>query len=219
MVLVSHKYKFIYIKNQKVAGSSVESLFGKYCVGPKYNYTYVDDIQGRSSRFGILGTRKDDKRNWKPKRWFDMGHIKAKKIKNKIGSDKFNSYTKFSVIRNPYDKMVSLFFYNKSRKKIPNNMTFKQFVKSGKKCNNFKWHAINNISTCDYFIRYETLEEDIKKMCDVLKIKDIDINNLPNHKSDTKRNNRDYREYYDEITKKIVYEGHKIEFMRFGYKF
>ena len=26
MVLVSHKYKFIYIKNRKVAGSSVESF-------------------------------------------------------------------------------------------------------------------------------------------------------------------------------------------------
>ena len=29
MVLVSHKYKFIYIKNVKVAGTSVESFFGK----------------------------------------------------------------------------------------------------------------------------------------------------------------------------------------------
>ena len=29
MVLVSHKYKFIYIKNKKVAGSSVESFFWK----------------------------------------------------------------------------------------------------------------------------------------------------------------------------------------------
>lgn len=30
MVLISHKYKFIYIKNRKVAGSSIQSFFGKY---------------------------------------------------------------------------------------------------------------------------------------------------------------------------------------------
>ena len=36
MVLISHKYNFIYIKNIKVAGkvSSVEYFFGKYCIDP-----------------------------------------------------------------------------------------------------------------------------------------------------------------------------------------
>ena len=33
MVLISHKYKFIYIKNRKTAGSSVESFFGQFCIG------------------------------------------------------------------------------------------------------------------------------------------------------------------------------------------
>ena len=36
MVLISHKYKFIYIKNVKVAGTSVESFFGQFlCKIPK----------------------------------------------------------------------------------------------------------------------------------------------------------------------------------------
>ena len=219
MVLVSHKYRFIYIKNEKVAGSSVESFFGKYCVGPTFNYTYVDDIPGVNSKFGILGTRKDNKNDWKIKRWFDNGHVRANIIRNKIGFNTFNSYIKFCVVRNPYDKMVSLYFYNKSRKKIPSNMTFKQFVKSGKNCNNFKYHSFRNVSTCKYFIRYETLKEDIKKMCKILKIKNYDINNLPSHKSDTNRDSRNYRKYYDNETKDIVHNGHKKEFDLFGYKF
>ena len=219
MVLVSHKYRFIYIKNQKVAGSSVESFFGKYCVDPKFKYTYVDDIPGKNSKFGILGTRRDDKNNWKMRRWFDDGHAGARIIRKKIGFNKFNSYIKFCVIRNPYDKMVSLYFYNKSRNKIPSNMTFKQFVKSGKKCNNLKHHGLRSVSTCKYFIRYETLYEDIKKMCKILKITNYDINLLPSHKSDTKRDSRNYRKYYDDETKDIVHKGHKKEFELFGYKF
>lgn len=219
MVLVSHKYKFIYIKNRKVAGSSVESFFGKYCVDPKYNYKYVDDIPGKNSKFGILGTRKDDKSNWKMQRWFDNGHVEAKMIRKKLGFNRFNSYIKFCVVRNPYDKMVSLYFYNKSRKKISSNMTFKQFVKSGKKCNNFRVHSIRNISTCKYFIRYETLQDDVKKMCKILKIKKFDIDNLPSHKNNTNRDSKSYRNYYDEETKRIVRLGHGKEFSLFGYKF
>ena len=36
------------------------------------------------NKFGILGTRKDNKRNWKAKRWFDSGHVCASTIRNKI---------------------------------------------------------------------------------------------------------------------------------------
>lgn len=35
MVLVSHRFQFIYIKNRKVAGTSVEAFFEKYCDEPK----------------------------------------------------------------------------------------------------------------------------------------------------------------------------------------
>ena len=32
MTLISNKKKFIYIKNKKVAGTSIESYFEKYCI-------------------------------------------------------------------------------------------------------------------------------------------------------------------------------------------
>ena len=35
MTLISHRYNFIYIKNKKVASTSVEAFFEKYCVDPK----------------------------------------------------------------------------------------------------------------------------------------------------------------------------------------
>ena len=57
MVLVSHKYKFIYIKNRKDAGSSVESFFGKYCQNPDKEYFYSDQIDEQIDEFGIIGKR------------------------------------------------------------------------------------------------------------------------------------------------------------------
>ena len=62
MVLVSHKYKFIYIKNMKVAGSSVESFFGKYCQDPNKEYNYSDIIDESIDKYGIIGARVNRKK-------------------------------------------------------------------------------------------------------------------------------------------------------------
>ena len=206
MVLVSHEYKFIYIKNKKVAGSSVESFFGKYCIDPKKDYQYKDGINEHIDNFGIIGSRTSgckDSDKWK-------NHKKAKDIKNDLGKEKFDEYLKFCVIRNPYDKMVSLYFYQRS------NLSFKEFVKIND-CNNLNLHFINGKSVCNYFIRYEYLEEDIITLCKKLKIDSYDLSFLPKHKSEFRKNKKHWSEYYDNETKKIVYNKHKEEFELFHY--
>lgn len=207
MVLVSHKYKFIYIKNAKVAGTSVESFFGKYCIDPqkKYNYSHIQEQY--CDEYGIIGERGPNVKN---KKW--KNHLNAEKIKLYLGQERFNSYLKFCVIRNPYDKMVSLYFFKKS--KLP----FIDFVKK-ETCNNFNIHAIKNKSVCDYFIRFEHLEEDIKNLCNKLNINNIDLSLLPKFKSEYRKDKKHWSEYYNDITRKIVYNNHKIEFDTFGYDY
>ena len=204
MVLVSHKYKFIYIKNVKVAGTSVESFFGKYCIDPEKDYTYNDGINEHIDEFGILGSRGNNLNN----KW--RNHINATKIKSFLGEKTFNEYLKFCVIRNPYDKMVSLYFFRKSK------LSFKEFVKQTR-CNNLNKHSINGKSVCNYFIRFEHIEEDIKTLCKKLKIDSYDISLLPQHKSGIRKSKKHWSEYYDDETKKIVYNKHKKEFELLGY--
>ena len=206
MVLVSHKYKFIYIKNAKVAGSSVESFFGKYCIDPKTVYNYNDAISEHIDEFGIIGSRRSGVKNsdkWK-------NHKDAKSIRNDLGKEKFDEYLKFCVIRNPYDKMVSLYYWEQSK------LSFREFVKKTD-INNLNIHSINGKSVCDYFIRFEHLEEDIKTLCKKLKIDSYDISLLPKHKSTQRENKKHWSEYYDDETKNIVYNKHKKEFELFGY--
>jgi len=212
MVLVSHKYKFIYIKNLKVAGSSVESFFGRYCIGPNKNYSYDDNIDEYIDEYGIIGQRVDGKVTI----WHN--HKSAQDIKRDLGEDKFNEYLKFCVVRNPYDKMVSWYHWYIFENKIPPNYPFNHFCRFSK-INNFYIHGIDGESVCDYFIRFENLEEDIIKLCNKLGIKDYDIDLLPKHKSGVRPKYSGYREYYDEITRKLVYNNHKEEFELFGYEF
>lgn len=206
MVLISHKYKFIYIKNKKVASTSVESFFQKFCIDPNSKYNISESTDEIISKYGIIGAREGGKFNkWK-------NHINANDILKEIGNDKFNSYFKFCIVRNPYDKMVSKYFFEKS------NMSFKEYCKVNN-CNNLNIHTINNKFICNYYIRYENLKDDIIKVCNKLGITDYNINDLPTFKSNIRPSNKHYSEYYDEETKNIVYNNHKLEFEKFNYSF
>tara|TARA_Y100000589_G_C27174445_1_gene638138 strand:- start:423 stop:1088 length:666 start_codon:yes stop_codon:yes gene_type:complete len=221
MVLVSHKYKFIYIKNKKVAGSSVESFFGKYCINPNKNYQYTDKVDLHIDDYGIVGARTVNGKG--QNLWGE--HKRADAILKDLGEKKFNEYIKFCVIRNPYDKMVSKFFW---KKKNVDEDSLDQFYKFCKQhvMVNLPIHSINNKSVCDYFIRYENLEEDIINLCKKLKITDYDIKYLPTHKKGCRGKNDGYRKFYinknnkrAEKARNRVYENHKKEFQLFGYQF
>jgi hypothetical protein len=211
MVLISHKYKFIYIKNKKVAGSSIESFFGQFCINPeKSTYNFNDSIKQSIDDYGIIGSRLEGVNKtdiWK-------NHISAKEIKKHLGKDKFNKYFKFAVIRNPYDVIVSSYYYWEKT-----DLKFEDYAKT-KIVDNLSRCCINNKSVCDYYIRYENLLEDIVNVCKILNIDNYDINDLPKHKSDTLRpKNIHYRDYYDDETRIKVYENHKDIFEKFGYEF
>ena len=211
MVLVSHKYKFIYIKNRKVASTSVESFFGKYCQNPNKEFDYTKESSSQKiDEYGIIGRRGRGIGN----KW--RKHKSASLIKEDLGENKFNKYIKFCVIRNPYDKMVSKYYWDNRGKEEKGS--FKEFAIKYN-CNNLDVHCIDGKSVCDYFIRYENLEEDIIKLCKILNIKDYDINDLPKFKSNVRKDKSHYSTFYDEETRKIVYEKHKKEFELFGYTF
>lgn len=235
MVLVSHIYKFIYIKNRKCASTSVEAFFTQYCLpttknsitinpstrkpqivknnrkyNTKNNIHTQDAHNEHISKFGIIGRRgrgHEIGRGW-------VNHISAKNIQTKLGEKIFNKYYKFSVVRNPYDKMVSMYFWAHKQDK----QSFNDFCKTSN-VNNLSIHTIDDICSCDVYIRFEHLHEDIKKVCEYLQLPNYNINNLPTHKSNTRKNKKHYREYYDEETRNIVYESHKKEFELFGYTF
>lgn len=208
MVLISHLKKFIYIKNSKVAGTSVEAYFERYCLDPNRNIKIVEKRNTEITKFGIIGNREDGISN----KFYNL--MSANEIKKLLSKDIFNSYFKFCVVRNPYDKMVSLYNMLKNRNKL--KLSFEEFCKRHH-CINYKRYFINNKSCIDFYIRFEYLKEDLEKVCNILNIK-FDYSLLPKFKTQFRKDN-DYRKYYTEETKKIVYEKHIKEFKMFNYKF
>lgn len=169
MVLISFIHNFIYIKNRKVAGTSVENVFQKYCVSPDLSNQLIQSDMLENviiSKQGIIGNRSHKKTKW-------TQHKKAVDIKKDIGDEKFNKYFKFCVIRNPWDMVVS--YYHHSDKRNTNFTTFVKTLLPYKKFHtnlNDIIYRIDDNFVCDFHIRYEKLERDIKKVFEILSIKD-----------------------------------------------
>ena len=110
-----------------------------------YGYTYEGENLSNKHRTANLIGASGHKQEQGPYLW---KHSTAKWVKKKIGTKKWKSYFKFSVVRNPYDIYLSLFhWWKKSKGKwdpIPtgyrgiykkvNPMNFDEYI-----CSEHKW--------------------------------------------------------------------------------
>jgi hypothetical protein len=214
MVLVSHRYKFIYVKNMKSAGTSVECFFEKYCSDPSISLNIRENKKTcEITPYGIIGTRSflNDSSTW-------YNHMDCTTIKSRIGDEIFNEYLKFCVVRNPYDKVVSSYNFFKKLGELE-GVEFEEYCARPLKILK-NLYTINGKVECDYFIRYEHLKFDIIELCGKLGIQNININELPTYKSQFRDHSISYRDYYkNERIKKLIYEKFKDEFELFNYTF
>ena len=201
-MIISHKHKFIYFKAQKVAGTSTEIILGNFCgdqdiVTPIF--PPVERIKGARNYEGF------------------RNHNIPKYIKNKIGSEIFNSYFKFITVRNPFDRAVSWYWYKYSESRL--RKSFRDFVLKTR-CAGLvsfsNWLFVENKCLIDDYVRYERLEADTKRILG--KWFDYDIA-FPTAKTKERKSDKHYTEYYDDETREIIAKKYAKDIEHFGYKF
>lgn len=202
-MLVSHTYKFIYIKTHKTASTSIQFFLTPFC------------------QDGIVDSKKNR-------------HRTAASALEIVGKEVWDTYTKVCAVRNPWDKMVSRYHWRKrnrglfySLKRILRGLhplqeerrfSFEEWILDKGPFNIDEATMYLDGNLPDYFfIRYESLREDLKRLCDQLGMR-CNLENLPNEKSGF-RKSTSYREYYTQETRDIVAEGYRTEIEKFGYEF
>jgi Sulfotransferase family len=205
-MLISHKYKFIFIKTKKTAGTSIEISLSRYC--------------GEEDVITKISPQDEKVRNElavKPQNYENkfFNHIGARKIIERIEPFIWDSYYKFCFDRNPWDKVISLYYYICD----PEEVSFQQFLESGKfkRAYNFPMYTINDKLAVDFIGKYENLEEDLQKVC-----QDIGIpfdGWLPNAKGNFRKVRDNYRDMYNDEQKEVVHQYYKNEIELLGYKF
>ena len=158
-----------------------------------------------------------------------MQHLLASQIREEVGSDRFESYFKFSFVRNPWDKAVSQFLYLKTRPDLRKVMgvrpwtSFRKYLRILKKhhqrhVQSFEqWRFICNEDgklLVDFLGRFETLEEDFQKVAEIIKLSDT---SLPHSMKSKKR--KPYADYYDAKSIDLISEIYARDIELFNYKF
>lgn len=238
-MIVSHKHKFIYIRPTKVAGSSVQVNLAKHC-GKNDIVTSIRKFDERSDKTSFfIRPRNNDG---------FYGHMPPDEIRKRVGEKIWNEYFKFTIVRNPYDLMVSRYFWHWSRpekklskelvpRKIKVHMVqpssyirlLKRFFKLRNKTFaetmkyfDRQWKNTNYYfdkrgkPICDFYIRYENLDQDYREICKKIK---IPYEPLPKIKVKQRRNKRHYSFYYDDKTRKRVSKLFEKELSYFNYGF
>lgn len=230
MVNISHQYKFIYLKNVKVAGSYLAMILTKYCT-TKPHIQHIENCYQNSTfmKYDEINTEAGFISSWVYKKTNKIlfnkhcNHAHSSIIKEKFPNI-FDNYFKFCVVRNPYDRIVSRYYWDIKVNEIPKDMSFTTFLENEakKKINkmNDDWYyrcTLDNQPVCDFYIRFDNLLSDIKTVFDKLSITepiiDIDIN----HNSIKKTT--DYRSMFNDYTKDIVTKHCQKEIDYFNWKF
>lgn len=205
-MLISHKYKFIFVHIYKNAGTSISTALLPF-------------ITTKFQRFANRQLRKVGIS------YCDQPcttHATASKIISVIGEKEFKSYFSFGIVRNPWDWQISLYHYMLQNPNHPQHKLaqgFKDFE------DYLNWRCIKEVRfqkdflcsqdgelLVDFVGKFETLDQDFQKVC-----KHIGISTcLPKVNVS---NTISYQEFYTQRTQEMVRSVFEPDISFFDYSF
>lgn len=157
-------------------------------------------------------------------------HLTAREVIARIGRERWNEAFTFAVVRNPWDKAVSLYEYRRKKDRTgltSEGVSFHDWVRWTMGPGQDPRYYNNPLSfqpqvewlkddegavSLDVIARFERLSEDFERIKRAIGI-DADLPRL----NATRR--KDYRSYYDAETAAIVARWFADDIERFGYRF
>jgi len=207
-MIISHKYKVIFIHIQKTGGNSVEALFHELDKKIQKRIDVDPQVIKRSK------------------------HCFARDVKAVINRDIFDNYVKFCIVRNPFDRMVSWYSMLKYKTGPENSVmqevnkyasSFEEFLMLPRNHPNglFERFYVNQLDyisegsefLVDRILRFENLTNDFSEFA-----KEIGIHKKLPHVNKSKREKK-YQTYYTRTTREIIFSRFKKDIEYFGYEF
>lgn len=154
----------------------------------------------------------------------DPAHATAARIRD-VYPKEWNSYYKFCVVRNPFDRLVSDYFWRtRGMKERPSFSDMVDAIYRSDRLeglaplipDNWPIYTIDDRIAVDRVIRYENLEAELADVLDHLGITLKE--GIPRVKSHYRRG-AGYRSFYTEEDVRKVEERFKSEILAFGYSF
>lgn len=217
-MIVSHRHRFIFLKNPKVAGTSIEIALSRIC-GEDDIITPITkaDEQKRKEQGGL------PPKHYRPSFWQRLrgakplyNHMSAADVREHVGEEVWRGYRKFAAVRNPWDQVVSLYFMKKGRYR-----SFAEFLQDD------RWQdlqqqsrdivQINGQYCLDDYLLFETLADDLNRL-----LTELGVASPPEMiaaKSGYRKDGGRYREHYTEKRAADVAQAYQWLIDKFNYAF
>lgn len=225
-VIVSHRYRFIFIKTRKTAGTSIE--------------LYLDGLCGPDDAVTPIGSDPNNPRNWQgvfnplPELKDSRGrglretlqqlrsrsrfynHIEAYRIRGRLPRGVFNDYFKFCVERNPWDKTVSHYRWVTRRKPL----SLDSYLERGRLPVDHELYTApgSGALLVDQILRYEDLDAELSRVFDRLGVPfggRLDIH----AKAQQRPSDWGYRAVLNERHRELIRRAFRWEIAHFGWEF
>jgi hypothetical protein len=223
-MLLCHPHQFIFIKPIKAAGTSLECFLQPLC--QEINGDISEYTAERITTSGIVGYRGPSK--GASKHW---NHMPAARIKA-LYPDWFTQYAKISIVRNPYQKAISLFLWlgplsrleamqlaSTNQKQLKN--LFLLFLKNQQNIESLLSDSprllLQGEPIVDHILRFESLKVDLCNLITTLSLP-LTAENLGAYKMSGRANqNHDIKDYF--CTESLEFANRVFDwyFNLFGY--
>jgi hypothetical protein len=213
--MISHEHKCIFVEVPKTGSTSIREIIG----APPKAHLNICQIRYNMQHY-----------------WTHYGGFKnnllasfylllSEQKRFEIGERQFNEYFKFGFVRNPWDRVVSLYFRKQSVQKS-DEMTFDAFVEWIKYSSSTCVHPVPHTNQLDWFVdphgnvlvdfigRFENLQDDWATVAEKLGLP----GKLP-HVNANPDARKPYTEYYTKKTRELIEYKFRVDIDYFGYQF
>lgn len=208
--MISHRHRCIFVHIPKTGGTSIESVIWPIRTEADLHGGYISASHHRN-KYQSGG----------------LQHLCAKYIRQEVGAKIFEDYFKFSIVRNPWDRIVSQYAYTREQPycqvyfRVPPDVSFPAYLDAISKSDHV--HVMpqtaflyddNGEPLVDFIGRYEDMPAAFRFISEKIGIEQVELPRL-----NTSARNVDFRTYYTPETRERVAALYADEIARFGYCF
>lgn len=204
-MILSHRYKFLFIHPAKTGGTSVELAFCELTNTP-FKQTYEND------ELSVVENCK---------------HSSARELRNIIGDEIWNNYFKVGFVRNPYERLLSDFsmhqqmqqdhpWLKRDWQRYPDFRSFLEAVRN-EQVRVPQEYLCSMLADdkgrllVDFVGRFERLQDDFNYVCDRIGLPRTELPRVSTSRHGS------WEGYYTADTRAAVARYSRMDFERFGY--
>jgi hypothetical protein len=229
-MIISHQHKFIFLRIPKTASTSIQIALAAVC-GPE-DVLSGEKIKDGHTEVGKHYTPQQNLphhwRNYTLKDWHQLifkrkpinyVHARANQAIKIAGKDNWKRYFKFCFVRNPFDRIISQYYWatkNWEQKYKTPTPAFNDWIYTIPKSKISTWsrYTIHNHIAVNFIGRYESLGADLGHITNQLNLPELPIQKT---KTTIRKDHRHYSEVISPSCRRYIEKVCRKEMKAFDY--